>query len=76
MSFAVGIILCAIFFAGMNFGQWRMERDARVKRESLERDRILISVPTGKEDAAKTMEFIADFLRKVQESEDNSNPRP
>lgn len=73
MSFAVGVILCAVFIAGMNFGQWMTERDSRVKREALERARILISVPTGKEDAAKTMEFIADFLRKVQKSEDNSN---
>ena len=69
MNIAYAVFLGLAFFAGVVFGQWKNEREARLRREKLENSAIMVSVPVGKLAASRTMELLADLLRRVEEEE-------
>lgn len=62
----VGSIL---FLYGMYFGRWLSEREIRVKRDSLERGRVLISFPADERESSSFLNKLAVIMRSVEEGD-------
>jgi len=71
-AFATGILGGIVFTCGLLFGRWQSEVAARKTRESMERDRIMVSMPADRKHAARVMELLAALLHQAQAEADST----
>ncbi len=64
---ATMVLYAAVFFAcGWGWGQWWSERQMRQERRALEAGRVTVSMPANAEDAATSLELLAELVRKAE----------
>ena len=61
-----------LLVCGFGWGQWWAERTVREERRELESGRIVVSAPARAEDAAASLELLAEIVRKVERDRDQT----